>query len=649
MQIKYYSIFVIVSSLLAVHTGAQEKLQILPQFPQRGDSITIRYNAAAPGATLPDTVKEVELVFTNTNFYELPFTMALRKEGKFWETSFRLPPYATFATFYLRSGDKKEQPAPDRQFAITVYNQGRRVENSYLYEGYSLSAQKGRVPGLAAMQAALYGEELKHYPNNYEAKLRLLQYKMSAAATEAEKEKYRQAAEAIIAAKFYENPGNMGLLNRVTMGYLIIGENSRLDSIRRVVKEKYPHTEAGYELLLDEIAKGTDTVQMIVQFEKLLKTANTGQQKYLRGIHQELMKLYAGQGREDKALYYLRKTGPDESPYRPQTLKAQAAVLLQAGIGLDTASQLLKQALALADQFPAGLIRYFPETGYLPAYVSPEKRRLATQKAKGNLLSLLALLELKKGHAAPALQYVKEALEASADVETLANAATVYAQTRRYQHAFEAYKNLLLQAPEDTVSLVKMKDSYSHWKSSLAGWESEVEALHRHWAAETTAQLKKEMVELKAPAFIQQLVDLQGRPLSAERLKNKILILDFWATWCVPCMQEMPYVQKAYEKYASAEDVAFMVINSGAKNTLQDAQQWWGNKKFTFPVYYNTDAQIGDKLGFSVIPAVYIIDQKGDIRFKTIGFEGPSIQRKMEAAIELLRTGYSKSNSGTQR
>jgi len=166
-----------------------------------------------------------------------------------------------------------------------------------------------------------------------------------------------------------------------------------------------------------------------------------------------------------------------------------------------------------------------------------------------------------------------------------------------------------------------------------------MEVLNEHWKNEMISRLKKERVQLKAPDFLKDIVDMKGRPVPLELIKNKIVIIDFWATWCVPCMHEMPYVQKAFEKYANAPDVAFMVINSGSKNTLQDAQGWWGNKRYTFPVYYNTDVQIGEKFGFNFIPAVYIIDKNGNIRFKTIGFEGPSIQRKIESAIELLKEG----------
>jgi thiol-disulfide isomerase/thioredoxin len=111
----------------------------------------------------------------------------------------------------------------------------------------------------------------------------------------------------------------------------------------------------------------------------------------------------------------------------------------------------------------------------------------------------------------------------------------------------------------------------------------------------------------------------------------------FWATWCVPCMQAMPYLQKVYEQFKEDKDVQFLVINSGSKNSLADAQGWWGNKKFSFPVYYNQDPMVGEKLGFNVITAVYIIDKAGNIRFKTIGFEGPVIERKITSAINLLK------------
>jgi len=78
-----------------------------------------------------------------------------------------------------------------------------------------------------------------------------------------------------------------------------------------------------------------------------------------------------------------------------------------------------------------------------------------------------------------------------------------------------------------------------------------------------------------------------------------------------------------------------MVINSGARNTLQDAQHWFGNKKYSFPVYFHTNPNVGDVFGFNVIPAVFVIDGEGKLQFKTIGFEGAGMEEKLKGEIEV--------------
>ncbi|WP_315823162.1 TlpA disulfide reductase family protein [Paraflavitalea speifideaquila] len=117
-----------------------------------------------------------------------------------------------------------------------------------------------------------------------------------------------------------------------------------------------------------------------------------------------------------------------------------------------------------------------------------------------------------------------------------------------------------------------------------------------------------------------------------------MVIIDFWATWCVPCMQEMPYIQRLYEKYKDNPSVLFMIVNSGARNTLADAQGWNGNKKYSFPVFFNTDTEVGEKFKFNLIPATYVINKEGQIQFSNIGFEGPDVEMKLKLQIELLLT-----------
>ena len=252
------------------------------------------------------------------------------------------------------------------------------------------------------------------------------------------------------------------------------------------------------------------------------------------------------------------------------------------------------------------------------------------------MLSLIAMIRFRQGFREEAKQLMKEARIHSSDPETLANAGDFYRNAGMPGDAFQSYKLIMFSVPEDTLTLKKMKASYASWNKGMQGWDAQLSELETYWKKEMRDKLNREIIKLKAPDFLASLVDLEGNPVSYERIRNKVLVLDFWATWCVPCMKEMPYVQNAYEKFRKRDDVLFMVINSGSNNTLQDAKGWKGNKTYGFPVFYNTDRSIGEKFGFNVIPATYIIDKSGLIRFKTIGFEGPVIQRKIESAVEML-------------
>ena len=264
-------------------------------------------------------------------------------------------------------------------------------------------------------------------------------------------------------------------------------------------------------------------------------------------------------------------------------------------------------------------------------------RKESTQKAKGNLYSLMALIAMKQGNHSEAAQLVKKALSFAKDPETLSNAGDYYHHQKDFEQAFKSYYTISAGHAEDSAALTKMKMNYIAWKHNDSGLNVHLQKLKNQWNEEMKIELQKQILHVQSPDFINNIVDLEGKNVSQNMLKNKIVIIDFWATWCIPCMHEMPYLQKVYEKYKNDSNVIFMVINSGAKNTLDDAKGWWGNKKFSFPVYYNTDHDIGDKLGFNLIPATYIIDQHNYIRFKTAGFEGPVIERKIAASIELLQ------------
>ena len=587
--------------LLAVwtvnETYAQQRVTISPAYPERGQTVTITYDPTAAGAGIPANAAPVTLVFSYSNFYNQAWRMNMQRAGEKWTTSFVLPNYATFATFYLESGEAIDKPAADRHYEVGVYKNKIPVEDMLLYKAYSLTAQMGKSPLLADKQAALYKEELTRYPNNYEAKLRLLTYKINKAGTTKEKEQFRAQAQQVIADKFNSAPTNAGNMNKVTMGYLIIGENTRLDSIRRVAMERYPDSDLGRDIMTGIVSKGKDTARQIVFFENELKKETPEHRESFADMHEILFRYYAVKKDSNKALYHARfLTTAKENPYQLLTWQSIAQTLLDNNVTLDSARWYAQRSLDSIYRYPVGVIRYFPETGYIYPYVDDSTRQAVQNKGSRHLHSILGLIAMKQRLFAEADKQMEQAVDYYADKETLDNAAGYYQQTGN------------------------------------SGKLAELAQFRKKMLLE---KVRKQRINKPAPP-LNTFVDLKGKPVSLESLKGKIVVIDFWATWCVPCMQEMPYLQKLYDRYKQHPDIVFMIINSGAKNSLADAQGWSGNKKYTFPVYYNTDPAVGDKFRFTIIPASYLINKAGNIIFSNIGFEGPEVEEKLQQQIEIL-------------
>ncbi len=120
-----------------------------------------------------------------------------------------------------------------------------------------------------------------------------------------------------------------------------------------------------------------------------------------------------------------------------------------------------------------------------------------------------------------------------------------------------------------------------------------------------------------------------GVPLSA--LKGKVIILDFWATWCGPCRQSIPDLQKLYVKYHSQGLEVVGISVDGSPAPVPEAVKQLG---MTYPVVMANDIpDIRTKFQFSGIPQLYVVDRKGRIAGELAGYD-PS--RDIEPAIKKL-------------
>ncbi|WP_449622834.1 TlpA disulfide reductase family protein [Robertmurraya sp. Marseille-Q9965] len=138
-------------------------------------------------------------------------------------------------------------------------------------------------------------------------------------------------------------------------------------------------------------------------------------------------------------------------------------------------------------------------------------------------------------------------------------------------------------------------------------------------------------VEERAPSF--ELTTLNGENITLEDLKGKRVLLNFWATWCPPCKEEMPDMQKMYEEYKD-EDVVIAGVNvTSTEKNREDVQEFVQEHQLTFPILMDEIGEVTHQYEILSFPTTYFIDSDGIIRSKVIGALS---KEKMYAEMSLL-------------
>ena len=119
-----------------------------------------------------------------------------------------------------------------------------------------------------------------------------------------------------------------------------------------------------------------------------------------------------------------------------------------------------------------------------------------------------------------------------------------------------------------------------------------------------------------APDFVLPAMD--GTELRLSELKGQVVMVNFWATWCGPCRQEMPLLQQLQLKY---EPLGFTLVGINVEPDSAGARTWLQKAPVTFPILFDRQNQVAERFGVQGMPSSVFIDRAGNVRHVHRGYQ----------------------------
>jgi thiol-disulfide isomerase/thioredoxin len=137
-------------------------------------------------------------------------------------------------------------------------------------------------------------------------------------------------------------------------------------------------------------------------------------------------------------------------------------------------------------------------------------------------------------------------------------------------------------------------------------------------------------IGINAPSF--KLPDISGQQVTLDQFKGKVVMLDFWATWCGPCRMTMPLMESLQKEYA--DSLVLLAVN--VQEPREEVRNFVRAQNLHSRVLLDEEGSIGAAYGAESIPMQVLIDKKGVVRHIQVGF-GPSTAAKLRTQIQQLR------------
>jgi thiol-disulfide isomerase/thioredoxin len=317
------------------------------------------------------------------------------------------------------------------------------------------------------------------------------------------------------------------------------------------------------------------------------------------------------------------------------------------------ADETLAAARAAIDAMPiadANVLPYRVEVAVLTASAHPERKEGAdlvrtvldalppgrrTREARGKLQVFLAELQTKQGDRDGAIATLEKAVAAEPDDQAALRALAAELEAAgRADEAVDAYVRAETVFGGEKVDGAPLRALYAKRHGSLDGLEARLAEAR----AASTRRVALEARSATGAAPEWELTDLSGTPVKLSSLRGHVVVLDFWATWCPPCREELPILEEIHRGYAG-KLVKILAVNAEG---IEDRKAWDAavrgfvqTTKVSLPVVFDYEGSVSDAYNVTSLPTIVVVDKEGAIRYRNVGFNS-KIRGILEAQVESL-------------
>lgn len=571
--------------------------------PKFGETISFTYN---PSTILANSspLKAEAFYFEAKTTFTSSTPISLTKEGNIWKGSCELKKSNIVGLMlaFRDSTGKLIDNNKENGYTLLVHDEnGKPVNGAFLglamIQSSAMQNPAFRMRRDVLEQVTFFEKEFERNPEMKESVWMSYLF----ALTLSRKEGYKTIIEKELDTRFEGKEPKSYELSAVASLYQQIGNKEKAEKYTQIVKTNDPKGILVQQEKFQKIREEDDNDKKIVLFEAFEKEFPNSMMLSAMAI--TMGNHYVNKGDVNKikdfaARYELKMRENKASFYN--TLARQMAEK-----NLD---------LSIAEAFSLKAIETY----------QTEKKKLPTASRPYELIfrdTYATILE-KQGRLKEALENYAIALgttpeEWSSKVnESYVLLAIKLRQTDEAKNKGEAF----IRAGKSTDNIRNAIKNLYIKANGKKGVEEYIASLENEVKEKNKAEILSKMISETAPNF--ELKDLSGKNINLAELRGKVVILDFWATWCGPCIRSFPGMQKAQEKYKNNPNVKFLFINTWeqGEDYLPKVKKLISDKKYTdFTVPIDIDNKIVAAYKVEAIPTKFIIDTEGNIRFKSRG------------------------------